>query len=320
MRVDLGRRPREELGMDLRPDPAFGALADSRAARAAGDDAEPPFVLIEPMRRTAPLIFASPHSGRRYPRELMQAARVGLASLRRSEDAYVDELFADAAAHGAPILCASVARAYVDLNRNPGELDPEMFTDSPFAFGPGGAMHTARVQAGLGAIPRIAGDGQEIYWRKLPGAEAERRIGLVHRPYHAMLTALVNEALAQFGCAVVVDCHSMPSSARGPQQPDIVLGDRFGASCHPSITALAEATLRKMGYRVSRNAPFAGGHTTQAYGRPAGKVHALQVELNRSLYLDERTMERGAGFRRVRNDMARLAGALTEAELHRSLA
>ena len=301
--------------MDLRPDPAFGALADARAARAAGDDADPPFVLIEPFRRTSPLIFASPHSGRRYPRDLVICARVGLGSLRRSEDAYVDELFAGAAAHGAPILCASVARAYVDLNRDPAELDPEMFTESP-----GAAVRSARVQAGLGAIPRIAGDGQEIYWRKLPGAEAERRLSLVHRPYHAMLAALVTEAMAQFGCAVLIDCHSMPSSARGPQQPDIVLGDRFGASCHPSITALAEATLRRMGYRVSRNAPFAGGHTTQTYGRPIAKVHALQVELNRSLYLDERSMERGAGFRRVRMDMERLAAVLAEAELHRSLA
>jgi N-formylglutamate amidohydrolase len=306
--------------MDLRPDPAFGALADARAERAAGDDAEPPFVLIEPFRRTTPLIFASPHSGRRYPRDLVTVARVGLGSLRRSEDAFVDELFAGAAAHGAPILCASVARAFVDLNRDPAELDPDMFTDSPFAPLHGGAMHTARVQAGLGAIPRIAGDGQEIYWRKLPGAEAERRLALVHRPYHAMLTALVNEAVSQFGCAVLIDCHSMPSSARGPLQPDIVLGDMFGASCHPSITALAEATLRRMGYRVSRNTPFAGGHTTQVYGRPFRQVHALQVELNRSLYLDERSMERGSGFRRVRADMERLAAALAEAELHRSLA
>jgi len=301
--------------MDLRPDPAFGALADARAAQAAGDDAEPPFVLIEPFRRTAPLIFTSPHSGRRYPRDLVVSARVGLGSLRRSEDAFVDELFAGAAAHGAPILAAAVARAYVDLNRDPSELDPEMFSDPPAV-----AMHSARVQAGLGAIPRIAGDGQEIYWRKLPGAEAERRLALVWRPYHAMLAALIAEAMGLFGCAVVVDCHSMPSNARGPQQPDIVLGDRFGASCHPSITTLAEASLRRMGYRVSRNAPFAGGHTTQTYGRPYHKVHALQVELNRSLYLDERTMERSSGFRRVRDDMAKLAAVLAEAELHRSLA
>lgn len=301
--------------MDLRPDLAFGALADARAAHAAGDDAEPPFVLIEPIKRTTPLIFASPHSGRRYPRDLVASARVGLGSLRRSEDALVDELFAGAAAHGAPILAASVARAYVDLNRDASELDPEMFAEPPTA-----SMHSARVQAGLGAIPRIAGDGQEIYWRKLPVGEAERRLAKVYRPYHAMLAALVAEAQAQFGCAVLVDCHSMPSTARGPHQPDIVLGDRYGASCHPSITALTEATLRRMGYRVARNTPFAGGHTTQTYGRPFRKVHALQVELNRSLYLDERTLERGPGFKRVRADMARLAAVLAEAELNRSLA
>jgi N-formylglutamate amidohydrolase len=300
--------------MDLRPDPAFGALAEARAARSEGEEGEAPFVLIEPIRRTTPLIFASPHSGRRYPRDLMMTARVGLGSLRRSEDAYVDELFADAAVHGAPVLSATVARAYVDLNRDPAELDPDMFTDSP-----GAAMNSARVQAGLGAIPRIAGDGQEIYWRKLPGSEAVRRLAAVHRPYHALLHALVEESLAQFGCAVLIDCHSMPSSARGPQQPDIVLGDRFGGSCHPSVTALVEATLRRMGYRVARNTPFAGGHTTQSYGRPVRKMHALQVELNRSLYLDERTLERSPGFRRVRTDMGRLAAALAEAELHRSL-
>ena len=199
MRVDAGDATANYRAMDLRPDPAFGALADARGARAVGDDTDPPFVLIEPFRRTTPLIFASPHSGRRYPRDLMMTARVGLGSLRRSEDAFVDELFAGAAAHGAPILCASVARAYVDLNRDPAELDPDMFTDSPFVFSHGGGVHSARVQAGLGAIPRIAGDGQEIYWRKLPGAEAERRIALVHRPYHAMLAALVAEATAMFG-------------------------------------------------------------------------------------------------------------------------
>jgi len=301
--------------MDLRPDPAFGALADARAARVEAVGNEPPYVLIEPFRRTTPLIFTSPHSGRRYPKELMTAARVGLASLRRSEDAYVDEVFAGAAAHGAPILCASVARAYVDLNRDPTELDPAMFMDHP-------GIHTTtpRVQAGLGAIPRIAGDGQEIYWRKLPAGEAQRRIAAVHTPYHDVLSGLVEETKMAFGCAVVIDCHSMPSSARGPQQPDIVLGDRFGASCHPSITAMAEATLRRFGYRVSRNAPFAGGHTTQTYGRPGKKSHALQIELNRSLYLDERTLERSSGFKRVHGDMARLSAVLAEAELHRSLA
>lgn len=293
------------------------------AAHAALDGApvqaapEPPFVLIEPLRRTAPLIFASPHSGRRYPAELLADARVSLISLRRSEDAYVDELFAGAAAHGAAVLSASVARAYVDLNRDPAELDPDMFDERP----PHSAhISSARVQAGLGAIPRISGDGQTIYRRKLSLDEAERRIACVHRPYHALLQSLMAETKEAFGCAVLIDCHSMPSNARGAHAPDIVLGDRFGASCHPSVTALAEATLRRLGYRVARNTPFAGGHITQTYGRPAARMHALQIEINRALYVDERTLERTNGHARVRADMTRLAEALSAANLHKSLA
>lgn len=293
-----------------------GALL--RADAAPGDHAhvEPPFVLIEPLRRTTPLVFASPHSGRRYPSDLLASTRISLISLRRSEDAYVDELFAGAAAHGASVLSATVARAYVDLNRDADELDPDMFEERP----PHAMPTSARVQAGLGAIPRITGDGQAIYRRKLSLAEADRRMATVYRPYHALLANLVAETRAAFGCAVLIDCHSMPSSARGAHAPDIVLGDRFGASCHPSVTALAEATLRRLGYRVARNAPFAGGHTTQIYGKPAAHTHALQIEVNRALYLDERSLERTSGFQRIRADMSRLAEALSAATLHKSLA
>ena len=180
--------------------------------------------------------------------------------------------------------------------------------------------HSARVQAGLGAIPRISGDGQSIYRRKLSLSEAERRIAAVHRPYHALLQCLIAETKEQFGCAVLIDCHSMPNNARGAHAPDVVLGDRYGASCHPSVTAFAESSLRRLGYRVARNTPFAGGHTTQTYGRPAARVHALQVEINRALYIDERTLERTNGFSRVRADMSRLAEALAAAALHKSLA
>jgi N-formylglutamate amidohydrolase len=226
-------------------------------------------------------------------------------------------LFAGAAAHGAAVLSASVARAYVDLNRDPTELDPEMFEERP-PHSP--HANSARVQAGLGAIPRVSGDGQAIYRRKLSLDEAERRINAVHRPYHALLQNLVAETRELFGCAVLVDCHSMPNSSRGAHAPDVVLGDRFGASCHPSVTALAETTLRRQGYRVARNTPFAGGHTTQTYGRPAARVHALQIEINRALYVDERTLERTNGYVRVRADMTRLAEALSAAALHKSLA
>lgn len=298
-------------------DHGLGALpAGAEEASAPERAPEPPFVLIEPLHRTAPLIFASPHSGRRYPPDLLANTRVGLLSLRRAEDAYVDELFAGAAAHGACVLSATVARAYLDLNRDPSELDPDMFEERP----PQAAIGSARVQAGLGAIPRISGDGQVIYRHKLTVADAARRIAAIHAPYHGRLAALIAEAKALFGCAVLIDCHSMPSSARGAHQPDIVLGDRFGAACHASVMALAEATLRRLGYRVARNAPFAGGHTTQTYGRPAQRVHALQIEINRALYLDERTLERTKGFTRVRADMGRLAEALAAAALHKSLA
>lgn len=303
--------------MELPADLGVAAAAAPADSASAAESEAPPYVLIEPLHRTAPLIFASPHSGRRYPTDLLSLARTGLLSLRRSEDVFVDELFAGAAAHGAAVLSATVARAYVDLNRDPGELDPDMFEDHvPYIA----ATTTPRVQAGLGAIPRVTGDGQPIYRRKLRLADAKRRIEVVHRPYHSMLENLVIETKAKFGCAVLVDCHSMPSSARGAHAPDIVLGDRFGASCHPSITALGEATLRRLGYRVVRNAPFAGGHTTQIYGRPASRIHALQIEINRALYVDERTLEPTNGFARVRADMGRLAEALSAAALHRSLA
>lgn len=276
---------------------------------------EAPFCLIEPLARDAPLIFSSPHSGRRYPPHFIAMAKAGLLSLRRSEDAYVDELFAGAAAHGASVISASVARAYVDLNRDPAELDPDMFEERLVA-----PSSTARVQAGMGAIPRVTGDGQQIYRQKISLAEAQQRIAAVHRPYHVMLAGLVAETRAQFGCAVLIDCHSMPSNARGANAPDVILGDRFGSSCHPSVTALAEVTLRRLGYRVARNAPFAGGHTTQVHGRPRERLHALQVELNRALYLDERTLERTRGFDRVRADMSKLAETLATASLHKSLA
>lgn len=293
------------------------ASSPSLVASATPRREDAPFVIVEPLQRTTPLVFSSPHSGRRYPPELLAAARTGLLNLRRSEDAYVDELIAGAASHGAALVLATVARAFVDLNRDPAELDPDMFADRPPSSP---SCASPRVQAGLGAIPRVTGDGQQIYRGKLPLAEAEIRLNAVHRPYHAALAAQLAVARDMFGCAILIDCHSMPACARGPQAPDIVLGDRFGASCHPSLTALAEATLRRRGYRVARNTPFAGGHTTQKYGRPAERLHALQIEVNRAIYMNETTMERAAGFERVKGDFSQLAEILATAALHRSLA
>ena len=278
----------------------------------------PPFEVVRPARLLTPLVFASPHSGRVYPAEMMAASALDASAIRRSEDAFVDELARAGPAHGAPLITARYARAYIDVNREPYELDPAMFEDELPDFA---RARTARVAAGLGSIARVVGEGQEIYARKLTFAEAHRRIEQVHKPYHAALQALIAEAKAKFGLAVLIDVHSMPSAAaeaqRGRRALDFVLGDRFGAACAPAVAALVERELTGMGYAVARNAPYAGGWTTEHYGRPAERVHALQVEINRALYLDERTLTRRTGFQRLARDLDLLARALAAADWSR---
>ena len=264
-----------------------------------------------------PLVFASPHSGRFYPQEMMSASMLDSASIRRSEDALVDALVKGAAEHGAVVITAAYARAYIDVNREPYDLDPSMFEDELPAFARG---RSARVAAGLGSIARIVAEGQEIYSRKLTFADAARRIDTVHAPYHAALEGLIADAVARFGAAILIDWHSMPSAAArtlgqsgdfgGGGVCDLVLGDRFGSACAPQITALVERELEAMGYRVARNAPYAGGYTTEFYGRPRNRVHALQVEINRALYLNEATLEPHAGFERLKQDLERVFTAL----------
>ena len=266
--------------------------------------AEPAFELRSPLGPATPLVFASPHSGRLYPPELMEASALGAHAIRRSEDAWVDTLLEGTEALGVHVLAARFARAYLDVNREPSELDAAMFEDEPPPFA---LSRTPRVAAGLGAIARVVGEGQEIYARKLSFSEAHRRIEAVHRPYHAQLSALLNQLRMEFGCVALVDWHSMPSAAtraaaRG-RSPDIVLGDRFGASCAPGLTALAERELRKLGYEVARNTPYAGGYTTEVYGDPAAATHVLQVEINRGLYLDETRVKPTAGFDRLKADL-----------------
>jgi N-formylglutamate amidohydrolase len=261
-----------------------------------------------------PLIFASPHSGRAYPPEMLEAVAVDPALMRRSEDAFVDELIAAAPQAGVTVLTAGYGRAYIDLNRDPWELDPAMFEDElpPHIQG-----RTARVAAGLGAIAKLAGEGQKIYGRKLRFAEAEARIRTAHRPYHDALTRLIGEAHAAHGMAILIDWHSMPSAAartvvtpRHGKGCDMVLGDRFGAACAPGLTRLVEKALEEMGHRVVRNAPYAGGYTTEFYGRPARRIHALQIEIDRALYLDEKTQAPTEGLERLKEDVARLTEAL----------
>jgi N-formylglutamate amidohydrolase len=270
-----------------------------------------------PDKLVSPLVFASPHSGRAYPDDLLHLSRLDQAALRRSEDAYVDELFAAAPTLGAPLICAQIARAYVDVNRDASELDPAMYA------GPLSAEVNARsprVAAGLGAIPRVVSEGAEIYRGKLPAAEAHRRIETVWRPYHAALDGALKAARAAFGCAILIDCHSMPSIGAGDPPADIVLGDRFGAACAPEITRLVESVLQARGLRVARNAPYAGGFATQTHGRPGQKRHALQIEINRALYMDEARCVASEGFARTRETMAALIQALTGAGFEKRLA
>lgn len=267
--------------------------------RAGGLDQPPP----------TPLVFASPHSGRLYPED-MDAALDGVA-IRRSEDAYVDELVAAAPELGCTLITARLARAYIDVNREPFELDPSMFADELPDFA---RARSARVQAGLGAIARVVSEGLEIYDRKLTFAEARARIEGAHAPYHAALVRLLGEAHAAHGAAILIDWHSMPAAAAragGRDGPcDMVLGDRFGASCAPMVTRTVERELEAMGYKVARNAPYAGGYTTEHYGRPQRRTHALQIEINRALYLDEATLTRTEGFARLKTDLERLTTVL----------
>ncbi len=248
-----------------------------------------------PVRQTLPVVVASPHSGDVYPADFLNLAAVPLAALRRAEDAFVNELFDAAPTLGMPLLAARFPRSYVDANREPYELDPGMF-EGPL---PRPLNHrTTRVAAGLGMIPRVAASGEAIYRGRVPADEIERRLKTCWRPYHTALSRLVEQTCSLFGTVLLIDAHSMPSSASGmgvrdrDQRVDIVLGDNHGDACSPALVDLAERWLEAQGLRVLRNQPYAGGFTTQRYGRPALGRHALQIEINRALYMDEARHEK----------------------------
>jgi len=269
-------------------------------------DLTEPVEIAEPLGPTTPLVVSSPHSGSHYPADLIEASPLSKTALRRSEDCYIDDLFSTASDLGAPLLSAVYARAYIDLNREPYELDPAMFKDPLPDFC---NTSSARVLAGLGTIARIVANQKEIYDRPLSFAEAQTRIDQIHKPYHQTLRRLVNHARDQHGYCILLDCHSMPSiglpnNARDAgQHIDIVLGDRNGLSCSSSITEEAERILRSLGYAVVRNNPYAGGYTTHHYGEPLNGVHALQLEFNRSLYMDEDSLGRRPSFAKLKADI-----------------
>ncbi len=247
-----------------------------------------------PDRQSMPVVFASPHSGADYPPEFVAASRLDSLTLRKSEDSFVDEIFAAAPDHGAPLLRAFFPRAFLDPNREPFELDPEMFEDQLPSYV---NSQSARVMAGIGTIARVVTTGEIIYKNKLQFAEAADRIKTYYRPYHRELQKLIEQTRERFGLCLLIDCHSMPSVGGpidqdpGAKRADFVLGDCYGASCAPELTDKAEQVLAGMGYQVARNSPYSGGYTTVNYGRPAAKVHALQIEINRALYMDETKIE-----------------------------
>ncbi len=266
----------------------------------------PPLTVARPLRQTTPIVFASAHSGRHYPAAFVAAARLDPLSLRRSEDSFVDELFADAPAHGAPLLSAAFPRAYCDANREAWELDPAMFED---VLPPWVNTTSSRVCAGLGTIARVVATGEAIYRGRLRFAEAERRVRKCWQPFHDTLAALIDGTRASFGACLLIDCHSMPANGAG-RGGDIVLGDAHGTACCPGVMRAVEQTLTGLGYTVRRNDPYAGGFITRHYGRPREGVHALQIEIARNLYMDEARIEPLPRFASVQQDMAALIGHL----------
>jgi N-formylglutamate amidohydrolase len=274
------------------------------------DELEPPFEILEPDDWQGALVFNSPHSGNVYPPAFLAAARLEIAQLRRSEDSFVDELFGGVVRRGFPLMRAHFPRCYIDVNREPYELDPRMFDGRLPSFANTRSM---RVAGGLGTVARVVGDAQEIYNQRIPVDDALRRIEGLYKPYHRALRRLVTRVHRDFGTAILIDCHSMPSIAGSRDErprADIVLGDRYGTSCVAAVADTVEAALTGAGYSVSRNKPYAGGFITEHYGNPPAGLHAIQLEINRALYMDERRFEPIASFGRLAAHLEMLAERL----------
>jgi N-formylglutamate amidohydrolase len=269
----------------------------------------PAYDLTLPEVRTTSVVFASPHSGRDYGWSFLRRSQLDEQTIRSSEDAFVDILFDSVPSQGAPLLAARAPRAYVDLNRSADELDPALIE------GVQGTTHNPRVSSGLGVVPRVVANGRAIYRGKLSLEEARGRIRDHWHPYHAALEKLVAESRRTFGEAILIDCHSMPHEAiesighpRG-QRPEIVLGDRFGAAARSDVVERVEAAFATAGFRVVRNAPFAGAYTTQHYGRPSRGQHVVQVEIDRVLYMNELLVRPNSNYKAFK---AQLAGVIAE--------
>ena len=277
-------------------------------------DAElnPPFTVQNPENTETAVIFNSPHSGRTYPSVFLKASRLTAVALRKSEDAYMDLLLSGVVSAGASLMHAHFPRAYLDLNREPYELDPVLFKEDLPDYA---NAHTMRVVGGLGTIARVVNEQEEIYRYPPTLSAALERINRLYKPYHGTLRKLLNMKRERFGYAVLIDCHSMPSNAReksnGPSV-DFVLGDRFGAACPREMVRLVEKYLSELGYNVALNKPYAGGYITERYGTPHHARHALQIEVNRALYMDEDTLALRRDFRNLRAHLTGLAAVMIE--------
>ncbi len=283
--------------------PDFGTPCAPELAR--------PLELIDPAQSPGPVVVSSPHSGAIYPAALIAASQLDAFTLRRSEDAFVDQLLSSAPELGVPLLKAHFPRAYLDVNREPYELDPRMF-DGPLPSYVN--SRSLRVAGGLGTIARVVGEAKDIYPRRLPVSEAFARIEALYVPWHRTLRGVMARAHRLHGQAVLIDCHSMPShNGRAERiKTDIVLGDRYGTSCDPAVTDAADSVLSSLGYRVSRNKPYAGGFITEHYGDPAMGWHALQIEINRALYMDEATLEPLPSFEDLKGHLHQMIAQIVE--------
>jgi len=299
------------MDRDIQDVPRFGIGAIERGGAGA-------YEILRPAAHILPLVLASPHSGADYPAEFVAAARLNGRALRKSEDSFVDEIFSEAVGRGAPMIRACFPRAFLDANREAFELDPEMFHDLLPAYV---NTRSPRVAAGLGTIARVVATGEEIYRGKLRFAEALARVNRFYHPYHDGLRTLLEDTRERFGHCLLLDCHSMPSTGAPPVgdgrpgRVDFVLGDCYGSSCAPAVTDAAERHLSGLGYRVSRNAPYAGGFTTRHYGRPRTGSHALQIEINRAIYMDEARISRKPYLATLTAHMAELAATLARLPL-----
>jgi len=287
-------------------------------ARLGTDDDHPAYQILYPKYTSTPLVFSSPHSGNRYPESFLDKSKLDPLTLRRSEDSFVDELFAKAPLLGAPLLKANFPRAYVDPNREAFELDPTMFEDCLPEYV---NTKSLKVWAGLGTVARVVTNGEEIYRNKLKFTEVKSRVENTYIPYHQALKRLIKITKEMFGLCILIDCHSMPSlggpmdNDRGNRRVDIVLGNNHGTTCASQLISLVGNNLRDQGMMVRNNNPYSGGFTTCHYGAPNDGIHTLQIEINKSLYMDEKTIRKNQGFEPMLNRITRLISELSDFEL-----